>query len=344
MFGREKRMLLRHYLENGGTKAELAREFGLSRDTIYRWIATGQLDRDLDAELVRYTPRPPVPHKLDPFKPIIVARLESYPELLATRLFDEVRAAGYTGGYTRLKEFVGRVRPRPEPEVVVRFETPPAHQAQVDFATFSLPWGKRHALLFVLGYSRLLWLHFYRRQTMRTLYEALEAAFAFLGGVPHELLFDQMKSVVIADDRLKGGQLVENAEFLRFADHWGFRPRACRARRPQTKGKVERPVRFVRGSFFYGREFVSDDDLNGQADHWLGHKANVRIHRTTGEQPLLRFERDERALLLPLAQRTYSSLVLPLEPRRQPTRLLTPIVPVERRPLATYAAIAGGGL
>jgi len=80
----------------------------------------------------------------------------------------------------------------------------------------------------VLGYSRLLWVRFYEKQDMRTLFCGLEAAFAFFGGVPEELLFDQMKAVIIRDDRLSGGRLVENEEFLRFAAHWGFRPRACR--------------------------------------------------------------------------------------------------------------------
>ena len=193
---------------------------------------------------MRYGPRPPVATKLEPYRGIITARLEAYPLLSAVRLFEEVKAAGYPGGYTQVKEFVRRVRPSPAPEPVVRFETPPGLQAQVDFAEFRFPWGKRYALVVVLGYSRLLWLRFYRRQDMRTLFLGLEEAFAFFGGVPRELLFDQMKAIITRDLRLLGGQLVLNEEFLRFASHWGFRPRACRPYRAQTKGKVERPIRF----------------------------------------------------------------------------------------------------
>ena len=111
-----------------------------------------------------------MPRKLDPFTSIIETRLEEYPDLSATRLFEEVQAAGYTGGYTQLRDYVRQVRPRPEPEPIVRFETEPGHQAQVDFAEFKFPWGKRYALLVVLGYSRLLWLKFYARQDMRTLF------------------------------------------------------------------------------------------------------------------------------------------------------------------------------
>jgi transposase len=163
MYGREKRVLLRHYLEQGLTKTELAQKLGLHRRTIYHWIETGQLDRELDDELVRYTPRPAVVKKIDPYCGIIQARLEEFPRLSAKRLFDEIRAAGYTGGYTQLKEHVRRARPASPPEPLIRFETAAGHQAQVDFASFTLPWGRRYALLVVLGYSRLLWMHFYAR-------------------------------------------------------------------------------------------------------------------------------------------------------------------------------------
>ena len=104
----------------------------------------------------------------------------------------------------------------------MRFETPAGRQGQVDFGTFTLPWGRRHALVVVLSHSRLLWLRFYRRQTMAVLTAALESAFERFGGVPMELLFDQMRAVVLSDDRVGGGELVLNAEFLRFAAHWGF--------------------------------------------------------------------------------------------------------------------------
>jgi transposase len=196
----------------------------------------------------------------------------------------------------------------------------------------------------VLGYSRLLWLRFFERQDMPTLLSGLEAAFAFFGGVPRELLFDQMASVITRDLREEGGRLVENAEFLRFAAHWGFRPRACRPYRAKTKGKVERPIRYLRESFVYGREFAGDGDLAAQAERWLEAVANARLHGTTGEVPAVRFERDERHLLRPLAERPYRSLVLlPAAAQPAPTKAARlPQVTVERRPLSAYAAVAGG--
>src|SRR6185437_2915848 len=106
------------------------------------------------------------------------------------------------------------VRPRSEPEPIVRFETPPAHQAQVDFAELRFPWGKRYALLVVVGYSRLLWLKFYLRQTMATVISGLEEAFAYFGGVPAELLFDQMKAVIVEDQRAAGRKLLSHPQHL----------------------------------------------------------------------------------------------------------------------------------
>lgn len=345
MIGREERVLLRHYLEQGTSKAAIARTLGISRRTVHHWIETGQLDRELDDDPVRYGPRRPMTSQLDPCKPLIDARLREYPKLTAVRLFDEVQAAGYPASYNQVKRYVRAVRPRPPEEPVVRFETLPGHQGQVDFADFRLPWGTRYALVVVLGYSRMLWVQFFTRQTMRVLMSGLEDAFGYFGGLPLELLFDQLKAVIIKDTRPDGGSIFENAEFLRFSAHWQFRIRACRPYRAQTKGKLERPIGYLRQSFFYGRTFSGDDDLNTQVRHWLDTAANVRIHGTLKERPVVRFER-ERALLQPLAARPYRSLGLPREraaaPPRTPVRTAASIR-VERRPLLTYAhAVAGG--
>lgn len=351
MIDPERRVLLKHYLEEGVPVAVLARRLRIGRRTIQRWIAKGETDRDVDIADVRYTPRPERPGKLGAYTALIEDRLEAYPELTAVRLFAEISAAGYTGGMSQLRAFVRRTRPQAIVDPVVRFETPPAHQAQVDFAEFRFPWGTRHALLVVLGYSRLLWFKFYERQDMPTLFSGIEEAFHCFGGVPRELLFDQMKAVITRDERARGGRVVENMEFLRFAAHWGFKARACRPYRAQTKGKVERPIRYVRQSFVYGRAFVSDGDLDQQRRAWLDDIANARVHQTTKEVPVIRFERDERALLQPLAARAYQSLVLAPAPSGSssapPVRtweLVLPPVPridVEQRSLTAYARLVG---
>ena len=339
MYGWDSLVLLQHLLDEGLSKTAIAQRLGVSRRVVHHWIATGQLTRDFDTAPPRQYP--PRQTHLDPYQAIILARLQTYPELSAVRLFDEIRAAGYPGGVTQVRTYVARVRPRPEPEPLVRFETAPGHQAQVDFAEFRLPWGKRYALVVVLGYSRLLWLKFYARQTLATVISGLEEAFAYFGGVPSELLFDQMKAVIIDDHRADGGKLLENPEFLRFAAHWGFRIRACRPYRAKTKGKVERPIRYLRSNFFYGREFVGDADLDAQRLAWLDGVANVRTHRTTQCVPRVRFETEELMHLQSLAARAYHPLVLPVErtTRRTVPHLLAPTVPrivVEQRGLRSY--------
>lgn len=337
----EIRMLLAHYVEQGLSKSAIARQLGLNRRTIARWLADGQLDRDVSTGQVPDPARKGKPAKLESFKAIIEQRLKTYPELSGVRLYEEVRAAGYTGGISQLRCYVQTIRPKEVIETVVRFETEPGHQGQVDFAEFDFPWGKRYALVVVLGYSRMLWVRFYAKQDMRTLIAGLEAAFAAFGGVPKELLFDQMASVITRDLRPHGGRLIENAEFLRFAAHWGFRVRSCRPYRAKTKGKVERPIRYLRSSFFYARDFISDEDLNAQLEEWLSKTANARIHRTTGAQPLIRFAEMEKAVLLRLADRGYRSLVL-LPSSTEKDAPVVPKIEVERRPLRTYARIAAG--
>lgn len=337
----ERRVLLKHYLDQGEPIARLARRLRIGRRTIHRLIATKQLERDLDAGRAEYKPRPPVARKLDGYKPVIEERLRQYPQLSSVRLLEEIRAAGYAGSYTQVKEFVRTVRPREVAEPVVRFETRAGLQGQVDFAEFQFPWGKRYALVVVLGYSRQMWLRFYEKQDMATLFRGLEEAFACFGGVPEELLFDQMKAVITRDLRLLGGQLVVNEEFLRFAAHWGFKPRACRPYRAKTKGKVERPIRYARENFVYGREFLGDTHLDAERERWLA-KANARIHATTKERPVERFERDERHVLKPLAAQPYRSLVLVVRKERPSVTIVAPVrEEVERRPLGMYDQLAG---
>ena len=135
----ETRMLLKHYLEQGVSKTELSRPFGVSRGTIHYWLRTGQLDRDLSAGAGGYASRPAVVHKLDPYKGIIDTHLEEFPKLSTKRQFDEVRAVGYPDGYRRVQDYVRTVRPHKPVEASLRFETPAGRQGQVDFGTFTLP-------------------------------------------------------------------------------------------------------------------------------------------------------------------------------------------------------------
>jgi transposase len=266
--------------QQGMTVSAIARRTGLHRSTVAKYIARG-------IEPPVYGPRPRRQTKLARFERYLRERIGAVPELTGSRLYREVRELGYAGGYTVLKDFLRQVRPRPAAGFAVRFETPAGRQAQVDFAHFRTvftdePGAERIVWLFslVLGHSRMMWGRFVLHQDMQTLLRCHADAFADLGGVPAEILYDRMRTVFHRDDT-EGGHIVYNATLRAFAAHYDYQPKACRPYRAQTKGKVERPYRYVREDFFLGGSFRNLEDLNLQFRAWLDQVANSRTHATT---------------------------------------------------------------
>jgi transposase len=286
MLSMEGLVVLRHYLEQGLSKSAIASRLGINRRTVLRYEKSGRREPGS-------WPRPKRPSKLDPFRDYLRGRLEPYPELSEVRLLSEIRALGYAGGRTILGDYLRTLRQAP-PGIERRFETEPGEQAQVDFAVFDTAFGRVHALLVVLSWSRSLHVRFGMHQDQLSLMGGLHRAFVSFGGVPRALLFDRMRAVVSTS--APDGSAVFNAEMLRFASHYGFRLRACRPYRAKTKGKVERAVSYLRSSFFYGRSFRDLEDLNAQAALWLSETANSRVHGTTGEAPAMRLEKEREAL------------------------------------------------
>ncbi len=188
-----------------------------------------------------------------------------------------------------MKRFVAAIRPDHGPKPFeVRFETPAGQQAQVDFARFvdeftDEPGVTRIVWLFsiVLGHSRFIFARYVMHQDLQTLLRCHMQAFAALGGVPIEILYDRMKTAVTGEDG--AGHIVYNSSLLSLARHYGFLPRACRPYRAKTKGKVERPFSYIRQDFFLARTFRNLDDLNAQLDDWLATVANVRRARHDAE-------------------------------------------------------------
>jgi len=296
----------------GLSVSAIAQRSGLDRKTVRKYVAMG-------LEPPAYGPRQPRPTKVAAFQMYLRERVAAYPELTGTRLHREIREIGYGGGYTAVKEFLREVRPSPSPGFEVRFETPPGRQAQVDFAHFRTEFtdepGVEHVIWlfsFVLGHSRMLWGRFVPHQDMQTLLRCHAAAFEALGGAPAEILYDRMKTVFNREEP-EVGHIVYNRTLIEFARHYGYLPKACKAYRAKTKGKVERPFRYIREDFFLGGSFRSLDDLNEQFLHWLDQVANVRTHATTRRVVCEHFA-DERPSLQPLPAGPFQA-VLRLERR-----------------------------
>jgi hypothetical protein len=203
-----------------------------------------------------------------------------------------------------LGDFVREVRPLAAPLFEVRFETAPGEQAQVDFAHFKVvfddePGVVRVVWLFsmILGHSRYLFARFCLHQDLQTLLRLHIEAFEHFAGVPREILYDRMKSAVLGEG--EDQHIVYNASLLALAKHYGFAPRACKAYRAKTKGKVERPYRYIRQDFFLAAHFANLEDLNRQLERWLAQIANARVHATT-DRVIGEHFAQERASLLPL--------------------------------------------
>ena len=263
----------------GLTVAAIARQTGHDPKTVRRYIARG-----LTAP--NYGPRASRPTRLAAFEDYLRERIARYPALTGRRLLRELRERGYEGGYTAVTDFLRLVRPAAAPPFEVRFETPAGHQAQVDFAQFKVvfedePSAVRIVWLFsmVLGHSRWLWARFVPHQDLQSVLRCHMAAFAAMGGVPAEILYDRMKTVVTGEGG--DGGIVYNRVLVDFAAHYGFHPRACKPYRAKTKGKVERPFRYIREDFFLAGKFRSLEDLNAQLGSWLATVANPRLHATT---------------------------------------------------------------
>jgi len=277
-------------LEEGLSITEVARRLSCSRQTIYN-----QLERGDDEDELRRRPS-----KLDEHRRYIESRLEKF-DLPATVLLREIRERGFEGGITILREAVAEIKQRQVQKVVDRFETEPGRQAQVDWGSCGTIWheGRRRRLsllVVVLGYSRTIWARFVVSERRPVLTMLLEQAFSELGGVPRELLFDNLKAV-IARPRGEDTPAVVQPGFADFADHWGFEANACPPYWPRAKGKVERAVGYVKTSFLEGRSFDDLDDLNAQLRVWLVTVANVRRHGTTGERPVDRLAGEQAKML-----------------------------------------------
>lgn len=332
----EIRVLARQGL---GIKA-IARELEVSRNTVRKYLRGEVAGATYQR---RKSTRQP---KLEPFKSYLQKRVEAArPHWIpATVLMREIREQGYPGGISQLKVFLTQFKRR-EAEAVVRFETPPGKQMQVDFTTIRRGREPLKAFVATLGYSRASFVRFSEREDSVAWMDGLREAFAYFGGVAYEVLFDNAGAVVTERDAYGEGQHRWHAALQALADEYGFRPRLCRPYRAKTKGKVERFNSYLKGSFVTPLAAtlksvgltLDVETANAHIGRWLDEVAHQRIHGTTGEQPAKRLH-EERLVLLPLPQQARVPMpILVCHARPLPHESL-------QHPLSVYDLLLEGAL
>jgi len=268
MISPETRVQIRRYFYAEHWKiGTIAQALNVHPDTVRRAI---EVERFQHAELLR-------PSMVDPYLPFVRQVLEQHPRLRATRIYQMIRDRGYSGSVEQLRRAVARLRPQPH-EAFLRLQVFPAEEAQVDWAYFGsvmVGRAKRQLSCFVitLSWSRALYLEFFFDQTTENFLRGHVRAFQDWSGAPRVILYDNLRSAVL---ERRGNQIHFNPRLLELAAHYHFAPRPCQVRAGNQKGRVERAIRYVRGSFWAGRVFTTLTECNRQALQWRDEVAHQR--------------------------------------------------------------------
>lgn len=286
-------MEIRNERKKGLSYTEIARKHHIDPRTAKKYAES-------DSKPV-YTLTAPKPSKLDPYKHLIDMWLEEAP-YSAVRIHEKLMEQGCDCKYTIVRQYVATRKADLNEKATVRFETMPGLQGQVDWGFFENykvlengEYKKLYCFLMILGYSRMRYIEFVTDMSTTTLIKCHINAFRYFGGYPEEILYDNMKQVVVKR-LMKQSESELNKQFEDFAGFYGYKPVLCRPYRGQTKGKVERTVRYVRENFMVGIQYNSLADLNSQAHAWCN-KVNAKVHGTTNERPIDRLAEEH---LLPL--------------------------------------------
>lgn len=277
-------------LVDGLSVRAIAKRLGMARRTVRRMLGHQLPERQSRAA------RPSV---LDAHLTTIKALLEEAPELSAPAMLERLRPLGYRGGVSVLRDRMRVLRGSQPREAFLTLQFHPGEAVQVDWADFgfAIPGCPRRVSAFIMAlcHSRYLYLEFTLSQAMPTFLRCMERGLRFYGGTTLADIFDNMKAVVLRP----GPPPIFNKRFLAYAGARGFAVRACNPGRGNEKGRVERPIGFVRSRFWPGRHFANLLDLNAQGFAWRDDYANNRVHEVTGKVPALVFEAEERRLLKP---------------------------------------------
>jgi len=280
----------------GWGSKRIAAELGCSRNTVRKYLRQGGWE----------------PYQA----PAKGSRLSGLEEWLAERFLqhrgncdvvrqDLLREKGVQVSLRTVERAVAHLRREilAESVATIRFESAPGDQLQIDFGSVRVlvDGEETRIYLFVatLGYSRRQYVTAFQHERQSAWLQGLEGAFRYFDGVPRELLLDNARALV-HDHNVKTREVKFNERFHAFCHYWGVSPRACAPYRARTKGKDERSVGYVKRNAIAGHSFSSMEQLQSHLLRWMREVSDVRIHGTTGEPPVLRFDRDERAKLRPL--------------------------------------------
>lgn len=295
-------MELRALAKAGHSIREISRLTGISRTTVAKYVRG-------EAKIVNWGPRAARPTKLDPYKGYLLERIsheEAGKRIPCTVYFREIKAMGYPGGETQMREWLnGQRTVVAQPDLLVRFETKPGEQVQIDWAVIRRGDDPLSAFVATLGYSRWSYVWFTRDEKLATLLDCHERLFEALGGVPAFGLYDNPRTIVSKRDAYGPGLHKFQPEFLSFVGHHGLTPKLCRPFRAKTKGKVERFIRYLKQSFVWPLESklkaaglsLDAATANVEVGQWLREVANVRIHSETQQVPAHAIGKDRAALL-----------------------------------------------
>jgi len=294
----------------GQSRRQIARALGVTRGLVARLLAK----RDAGAEKHAALPVPqatvPRASKLDAFETRVRELLASYPSITAQRILEELRGAGYQGGYSILKDRVRRLRPPHPPEPSrVRPAFGPGEMAEQDWSPHRVEFADGehtvHAFLLALCFSRRRFPDFFESEDLFALLEGHRRAFEFIEGVPARIRYDNQKAVVA---RREGPDVLYQPRLLAFATHYGFEPQAVRPYKPNDKAIVERDLWDLERSFLCGRRFRDADDLREQARRWLAEVVDVRRHPKMRDRRIIDvFCAEEKPALKPLPRHPFDT-------------------------------------
>jgi transposase len=282
--------MIRELYQKGWTQTAIAKETGFDRKTIRKYLKGNKLPERKVSEKKRKS-------KLDPYKSYLLQRIQEGTTNCVV-LFEEIQAMGYTGKMTILRDFVRPYREQPKKQATLRYETPPGKQAQMDWAHVGKylvddQYQDIYAFVMVLSYSRMKYVEFTTNMNIETLMKCHMNAFAYFNGIPEQILYDNMKTVVLKHSPI---EIRFNRVFEDFLAYYGIVPKACRPKRPQTKGKVERVVKYLKDNFFQRKHEPTLYALNEAVRTWLDQVANQKPNQTTNEPPIQRLEQEQKFL------------------------------------------------